>query len=341
MTTTPTVTLTDRYVDATLRRVPAHQRADIERELRASIEDAVEAQVEAGAPPDEAERAVLTGLGDPVRLAAGYADRPLHLIGPAFFLPYTRLLTALTVTVVPVVAAIVGFTRAMDGGNVGQVVGGVIGGALTTAIQIAFWTTLLFAVLERVPDLRNLSLGEWTVDRLPEAPAVRARYVGIIAETVMLALFTVAVLLSPLFGFRRDGAGDPISFLTPWLWDTGVVYVLVVLWFAALSVSYVKLYARWNQPLALTGALINVASAGVIVWLGATDHVLNPDFAAAANWVPGVTDWINKGMVIAGVLSIIVTVVELIRGYASQSWEQADLGTTVREAVHRIPGVRD
>ncbi|MFC7484261.1 permease prefix domain 1-containing protein [Luedemannella flava] len=69
--TTPT--LTDRYVDATLRRLPERQRADIERELRASIEDAVEARVDGGEDPADAERAVLTGLGDPARLAAGYS----------------------------------------------------------------------------------------------------------------------------------------------------------------------------------------------------------------------------------------------------------------------------
>ena len=39
-TTTP-ATLTDRYIEAVLRRLPFHQRPDIERELRASIADAI------------------------------------------------------------------------------------------------------------------------------------------------------------------------------------------------------------------------------------------------------------------------------------------------------------
>ncbi|MFD0597537.1 permease prefix domain 1-containing protein [Catellatospora coxensis] len=69
-------TLTDRYVDATLRRLPGRQRADIEKELRTAIADAVDDRVEAGDEPAAAEIEVLTGLGDPARLAAGYADRP-------------------------------------------------------------------------------------------------------------------------------------------------------------------------------------------------------------------------------------------------------------------------
>ncbi len=55
-TTTPTTTLTDRYVDAILRRLPERQRPDIEKELRASIADAVDDRLEAGTDPAEAER---------------------------------------------------------------------------------------------------------------------------------------------------------------------------------------------------------------------------------------------------------------------------------------------
>ena len=76
-------TLTDRYVTATVRDLPDKQRAEVVRELRTTIADQIDARPEAGRPiSPEAERAVLTELGDPVRLAAGYSGRPLYLIGP-------------------------------------------------------------------------------------------------------------------------------------------------------------------------------------------------------------------------------------------------------------------
>ena len=99
--------LIDRYVGATLRTVPESQRSDIEAELRASIEDALEARMEAGVDADTAKRDVLTEMGDPDRLAAGYTGRPGYLIGPALFFDYKRFLTALLVTVVPIVVAVV------------------------------------------------------------------------------------------------------------------------------------------------------------------------------------------------------------------------------------------
>ena len=49
MTTATGNTLTDRYVAATLRTVPEKQRPDIEKELRASIADAIDDRLEAGA----------------------------------------------------------------------------------------------------------------------------------------------------------------------------------------------------------------------------------------------------------------------------------------------------
>ena len=89
-----TASLTDRYVTATVRDLDDDQRAEVERELRTTIEDMIDGRLEAGAPSrPEAERAVLAELGDPVRLAAGYSGRPLYLIGPSVYPQWRRLMT--------------------------------------------------------------------------------------------------------------------------------------------------------------------------------------------------------------------------------------------------------
>ena len=88
--------LTDRYVTATVRDLDDDQRAEVERELRTTIEDMIDGRLEAGAPSrPEAERAVLAELGDPVRLAAGYSGRPLYLIGPRVYPQWRRVMTVL------------------------------------------------------------------------------------------------------------------------------------------------------------------------------------------------------------------------------------------------------
>ncbi|GAA4257270.1 permease prefix domain 1-containing protein [Dactylosporangium darangshiense] len=308
-----TLTLTDRYVDATLRRLPGRQRPDIEQELRTSIADAIEDRVEAGAAPEDAERAVLTELGDPARLAAGYADRPLHLVGPAAYLDYTRLLTTLLATVVPAVAAYVGLMRALSGdATAAGIAAATAGAAITTAVHVAFWTTLVFAAIERLPGRRARVARPWSPAALPDRPSRRARYAELVTETLLLILISTFILLSPYVSPLSGAHGDPIPLFAPWLWDSGVVYLFIALAVANLAVSFAKYYLRWSVARALTGALVQIAGALTLVWLAVSDRILNPEFATAAGWGSDVTHWTNAGLVIAGAITLVHTVLEAV-----------------------------
>lgn len=315
MTTTTTTTLTDRYIDAVLRRVPGRQRPDIERELRTSIADAVDDRLQAGAEPAEAEAAVLTDLGDPARLAAGYTDRPLHLIGPAHFLDYTRLLGTLLVTVVPIVAIVVGLLRAVDGDSASAIAGDAIGSALTAGFHVAFWTTLVFAVLERMPTLKALPIPKWTPAALPEPVGRRSRYAELIGGTVAMVLFTTLILISPVLRLQTDAGGDPIGALDPWLWDTGLIYVFVGLLIVSLGFNFATYYARPSLPVTVGRAVADIATGLTLIWFAANDHVLNPAFVDAAGWPSDVTKWTNGAIVASCIASLISAVITAIRDY--------------------------
>ncbi|MFY9713130.1 MAG: permease prefix domain 1-containing protein [Microbacterium sp.] len=60
-----TTTLTERYIAATVKSLTPTAQDDVRVELEASISDAVEARVEQGEERTDAERVVLTELGDP------------------------------------------------------------------------------------------------------------------------------------------------------------------------------------------------------------------------------------------------------------------------------------
>ncbi|MEO3859626.1 permease prefix domain 1-containing protein [Acrocarpospora sp. B8E8] len=335
--TATTSTLTDRYVDLTLRRLPAKQRPDIERELRASIADAIDDRTDAGSDPAEAEHAVLTELGDPARLAADYADRPLHLIGPSLYLDYIRLIVAILVTVVPATAAATGFIRILRGGAAGPVIGDTIGTALTTTVHIVFWTTLLFAVIERTSSLRAGPARQWTPDALPQPPSRRARHGAVIAEIVMVVLFAILVMLSPVVSTQTDATGDPIGILSPWLWQTGVVYVFLGLAIAALGVTVAKSYVRWSVPVAVTAVLLSIATTTLLIWIAAGDRLLNPAFVDAAGWPSEVAYWTNAGLIIAAVLAVVHAVVEAAAGFAARSWVTPSWKPMIHTIVEKIP----
>ncbi|MGI5152803.1 permease prefix domain 1-containing protein [Plantactinospora sp. CA-294935] len=313
MTTTAPGTLTDRYLAAALGRLPGRQRADVERELRTSIADAIDERRESGADPAEAEIAVLTELGDPARLAAGYADRPPYLIGPGLFGDYTRLLRILLATVLPASVVGVALLRTVQGDTVAGVLGTAAGTAATVAVHIAFWTTLAFAVVERVAHRRHAAgwrAGRWTPAALPEPPSRRSRYAELISETAALVLFSSLVLLSPVLSTQRDAADRPVGILSPWLWETGVVYAFLAVAVLSLGFAYAKYYLRWNLALGITGSLVNLATPAMLIWLAGTDRVLSPAFVAAAGWSTGVSGWINTGLVVLAVLTILHTIGE-------------------------------
>jgi hypothetical protein len=276
--------LTDRYLAATLRTVPAARRAEIETELRGSIEDMIDGRRADGRDTATAEREVLTELGNPAQLAARYADRRLQLIGPAYYLAWERLMRLLLSFVPATVGIIVGLLEATDGENAGGAVGAGVATALQVAVQIAFWVTLIFAVLERTN--RSLNLPAWTVDELPEVQADRQITLVDVAAGIGWLVLVIAYL--PIQHFHsfvptHDAGNLPI--LDPALWSFWLPFLIAVL-VANVGLEIAKYRAgRWTWPLVAANAVLNLAFAVPVIWLMSTDRLLNPDFVNRWEWL--------------------------------------------------------
>jgi hypothetical protein len=310
-TTSETNTLTDRYVAAVLRSIGGRQRDDIERELRASIGDAIDDRLAAGENPRTAERDVLTELGDPIRLAAGYSGRPLYLIGPTLFADYQRLLTVLELIVVPIVVATLAVIGVLQGESPIDVAGGAVWTGISVAVHLAFWITLAFAIVERVPAARTKPLMGWTTDMLPELSSRRGRRTEFIIEVCFAAFFVTALLLVPYVSPVTDADGELIPFLDPWLWESGVVYLLIAVVVVQIVFAFFKAYGRrWSIPLAIGATLADIAAASIMIWAAATSHVLNPAFLAAVGWPENVEVIVNFVLIGLAVLTIVTTAFE-------------------------------
>ena len=275
-------TLTDRYVDAAMRTVPEAQRDDLSTELRASIDDQVEARVEQGEARDSAERAVLTDLGDPDRLAAQYTDRPLWLIGPRYYLTWWRL-TKLLWAIVPVCAAFgVALGQVLAGSGFGEIVGSVVSVVLSVIVHIGFWTTLVFFIVERSEKSGDAGIvGTWTPDDLPEPKQRGAGLSDLVASLVFLGLAAGAILWDRFVGFVYTSDTGWISFLAPdtWPWWVGALFVLMVLE-ALLAISvYAK--GRWDAGSATVNLFLNLTIAGGALWLLSQQQLVNPEFFSA------------------------------------------------------------
>lgn len=306
-------TLTDRYVWAAARTVPEHQRTELDRELRERIGDATDAQVEAGLAPAEAERAALTELGDPAAVAAQYIDRPLQLIGPKYYLTWLRLLKLLLAIVLPCAAVGVAIAQAIAGENVGGIFGAVIAVVISAGVHVAFWTTLVFAILERTPapaGRRGVDM-PWTLDMLPALPepAKASRLAEFITSVVFLVVFAVVLVLQQ-FGLPWVDDLQSVPLLAPDLWSFWLPYFIALIGAEILFAVGLYLWG-WNWWLAGANLVLNVAFTVPALWLFLTGQLINPAALEAMRW-----PWGDAGQIIVAIVVVVVV--------AASAWDVVD-----------------
>jgi len=312
-----TSSLTDRYVNATVRSLDDEQRAEVERELRTTIEDMIDGRLEAGAPSrPEAEREVLVELGDPVRLAAGYTGRPLYLIGPAVYPQWRRVLTLLLSTLVPLVMVINLVVRLFVDDVATQGVGPAVVGALRVGVMVAvtvvFGVTVVFVLAER-GKVADVELG-WNPDQLPADDADSVS----LGETVTSVGFVVAAALAILWQqtsspVTRDG--EPVPVLDPALWSGVLPWLVLVLAGQAVVAVIAYRRGRWSTPLALAEVALDLAFAVpvlLLLWAGA---LFNPSFVGvlvASGWADAQCD-LTVTTAIGVVVVLVWSVAEALR----------------------------
>ncbi|MFT4136188.1 permease prefix domain 1-containing protein [Microbacterium sp.] len=282
-------TVIDRYVDTAMRTVPEKQRADLSAELRTLIADQVDARVESGEAPDAAESAVLTGLGDPDQLAAGYTGRPLHLIGPRYFLTWRRLLRALLWIVLPCVTIVVTLGAALSGAGPGEIAGAVAVALGHAVVHIGFWTTLVFAIIERAtPSDRRGVVRSWTVDDLPEPRLTSVSAIDVVGAVLLRVglagylLFDHFVL--PTLSSPNIDAG--VSLFAAGLWPGWLMFLFVVMALDIALVIVVCIVGRWTPALATVRAVLTTVAVVPAIWLLVTGRLINPETLTMLQDVP-------------------------------------------------------
>lgn len=307
-----TTTLTERYIAETVKRLSPAAQGDVRAELEASIADAIEARVEQGEGRTDAERAVLTELGDPGILAAGYADRPLHLIGPKYYLTWWRLLKLLLV-IVPICAmGGVALAKALERASVGEMIGAAIAVGISVIVHLCFWVTLVFFVLERTGADAGM---EWDLDQLPEPTPNGAGRADAIASLVFLAIGVGVVFWDALIGFFPTG-GAPIPLLNPGLWPWGIsLFFALIVAEALLSVAvYAK--RRWTLGAAVINTLLAIAFMVWSLTLFIRGELINPEFLSFVFTGNGVeSDTMDVLTVITGFSLVVFSVWDIVDGW--------------------------
>jgi len=297
--------LTEKYVYAATRGLPEEQRDDVADELRATIADRVDSLLatEPELGPDDAEYAAIAELDDPARMSAGYTGKPLHLIGPVVFPAYVRLLRTLAITVLPVLAVVVAVVQVADGSSAGAVVGNTAWTTFNAAVHLFFWVTLVWALVERrsAPEsvAKNLS-AEWSPDDLPDPPRKSSfPLTDVIASLAFTGMVIVFLVGQHFWGWRGDGE-ESLPVIDPALWSGWLPFLIAVLVASAGLEIAKRLAGHWTVPLAATNTVLELAFALPVVYLAATDRLLNPDLLAEFEQLEA--DPINTVVILLAVL---------------------------------------
>lgn len=286
--------LTDIYVDTVIEHLPEKSRDDIAAEIRATIDDMVEARLGDGGPSTDsqtvAEREVLEQLGDPVLLSREYTNSPQHLIGPTSYplfiwslrwvLPAVAVLSVLTNVIVHIATT----PQVQLGALLGQTIGSTV-----TALLTAF---AVITILIGLGD-RNMDTGAtekppgarsepWSVDDLHRRD-VRGSQIR--AEAILNLVFIVLLALIPLIptslvyvGHLNNGE----TFIDP---DLGAGWLLGYWGFLALmavleAIKLVRSLA--SAALLITGAILDVTIAVFLTIALLTQQVLHPDLTSTS-----------------------------------------------------------
>ncbi len=304
-------TLTDRYVSATLRRVPQKQRPEIEKELRAAIADDVDARLDQGDDATAAEYAALTELGDPYRLAASYTNRTLALIGPDIYPTYIRTLKVVCWIALPIVAVVLAIISVAQGRNVFASIFGPLGTTISVGIYIAFVITLVFVILERTqPDeAEELAHRAWTPEFLAAEidPPSLTRWGDVIGQAVGSLMLAGFLLIDRFAPFVTDKAGHAIPILDLRLWSFWIPLYLALL-VLAIGYEFVKLrVGRWSIGTAIASTVFGLVGAVALIVMVLTTTVVNPALVAVP--VVAVGSWLwSVVAIVIGIVWIGVTI---------------------------------
>lgn len=328
--------LIEVYVYEVTKRLPVKMRDDIALELRSTIEDMLPEHYTEADVKD-----ALAKLGNPAVLAASYRDKPMYLIGPNLYdiyihtmkmvLPWAILISIFIHTF----ASIVSFTGEEAILSVAiNTFGIIIGKVINVLIQVFFWITIVFTIIERV-GLSNAGLphkkkcDKWTpedlktVEIIPKKKAISKG--DVVFGFIWTAIWSIAYFNADyLVGIYRSIDGNGLQFVMPLFnQDTLLSYwpiiVIFIIWEAGLIVYKWKT-AQWTVKLATVNAIIHGLSAVTFIVIASNPNLLNEAiipytaqlFETTSSAAANSMEWIWR-VIVASI--VVTTMIEIFESY--------------------------
>jgi hypothetical protein len=295
----------DLYVSEVGRNLPPKMRADIEREIRSSVMDALDdASRQQGREPDEEMVVeVLRKLGPPARVAASYQP-PKYLIGPNLYPTFVTVLR-IVLTVIAILTAVgVGVKLGTTSGGVEAVLR-VLGegalGLLNGAIAVIGYVVLAFAIVQRLNPGVKFDEKTWDPRELKAEPDPdQVKPAGTAIDMVLtLALLALLNFYPHWIGITAfvDGAwrhapvlGSGFFQYMPWI-------NLVLIAGVVVNALLIRRGA-WTPALRWFSIAVQLASIVLLAWLLAGTGLLSLEASqlVQAGWDPAAANGLARAV---------------------------------------------
>jgi HAAS domain-containing protein len=265
--------LIDRYIAEVGKHLPRKNRADIEAEIRSTLEDMLDERKQGDGPADEAiVMQLLKEYGSPREVAATYGTHQhQYLIGPRLFPIFERVVRIVLAIFIGasliglgVGLAETGWTGPAFVSTLGEWAGGLFSGLIAAFGNIV----LVFAIIERTQAAKEFEKEfakeskDWDPKELQQEPDPdRIDMADHIATVIFTVLGLVVLNLYPnLFAIRSlsDGTWTTIPILTeaffrflPWINIMGLIQIV----FSGFMLGQ----RNWAPATRILGILIDVA----------------------------------------------------------------------------------
>lgn len=266
--------LIDKYIAEVGKHLPRKNRADIEAEIRSTLEDMLEERKQTqGQVDDAAILELLREYGAPRKVAESYVG-PRYLIGPRMY-PFFEMVTRIVLIVLFVVTlaglGIQIFEAGMSGPEFLKTLGSSALSLLTGLISAFGNIVLVFAILERVLPKADFEkeMEDWDPKELASEPDPDRVSLGEqIFELIFLVLFLVIFNLYPqVLGFGFFDQGEWV-FIAPVLTKVFFSYLpwinILMLLQIGLNV-YLLRQGIWNVTSRVANILLELANIALAV----------------------------------------------------------------------------
>ena len=275
--------LIDKYITEVGKHLPRKNRADIEAEIRSTLEDMLDERKPTEGPADEATvMELLKEYGSPREVAATYKTHQ-YLIGPRLFPIFEMVIKIVFAVVVgaSLIGLAIGLTKTGLTGpafvsSIGEWFGGLISGLIAAFGNIV----LVFAILERTKAANEFEkeFREWDPKELKSEPDPdQIDLADHIATIIFTVLGLVILNLYPnllAIHYLNDGTWVSLPVLTE-------VFFRFLPWINILSLlqiafnGFMLRQRIWTPGTRILGALLDVAGMILTVVILRTPGIFN------------------------------------------------------------------